>query len=114
MRRRTVAVLTAAGVAAIFLAGGCGYEETMCSPGNYPVKAVHGFTGGTCVPDGEAPPAGYVRYPEGKVPKIVGDNWHRYWHEHMLDGNGRELSADQVNEVLYGPCPSPCGTRWPE
>ncbi|MFB9363640.1 SCO0607 family lipoprotein [Actinoplanes nipponensis] len=100
-----MAVLTAAGVAGILLAGGCGYEEKICSSGEYPVKAVRSLTGATCVPDGEEPPDGYVRFPEGKVPKVVNDDWDRYWEEHMLDENGRELSGP--------PVPSSGGARSP-
>ncbi|MGN9810186.1 SCO0607 family lipoprotein [Micromonospora sp. BQ11] len=93
MGRRTVAVLTVAGVAGIVLAGGCAFRESICSSGEYPVAAVRSTTGRACVEDGQAPPAGFVRFPEGKVPQHVGDEWDRYWAEHMVDENGREVSG---------------------
>ncbi|MFI7575939.1 SCO0607 family lipoprotein [Micromonospora sp. NPDC049497] len=93
MGRRTVAVLTVGGVAGIFLAAGCAFRESICSSGEYPVAAVRSTTGRTCVEDGQAPPAGFVQFPEGKVPQHVGDEWDRYWAEHMLDENGRELGV---------------------
>jgi hypothetical protein len=92
MGRRTVAVLMVAGVAGTLLAGGCVFREAICSSGAYPVAAVRN-TGRDCVEDGQAPPAGWVRFPEGKVPKYVGDEWDRYWNERMLDENGLEVSV---------------------
>jgi hypothetical protein len=77
----------------MFLAGGCGYREAICSSGEYPVAAVRSATGRACVQDGEAPPAGFVRFPEGKVPKHVDDEWDRYWAGRLLDENGREITG---------------------
>jgi hypothetical protein len=93
MSRRVVAGLTVASVAGILLTGGCLFREAICRSGEYPVAAVRSATGRTCVPDGQEPPAGYVRFPEGKVPEHVGDEWDQYWSEHMLDENGREISG---------------------
>nr|BFE72877.1 hypothetical protein GCM10020092_061780 [Actinoplanes digitatis] len=31
---------------------------------------------------------GYVRFPEGKVPEHVGDEWDEYWNTHMIDKTG--------------------------
>ena len=93
MGGRTVAGLTAASVVGIFLVGGCLFREAICSSGEYPVAAVRSTTGRTCVEDGQEPPDGYVRFPDGKVPEHVGDEWDQYWHEHMLDENGREVSG---------------------
>jgi hypothetical protein len=93
MGRRTVAGLAVMAVAAVLLTGGCLFREAICSSGEYPVAQVRSTTGRTCVKDGQAPPAGYVRFPEGKVPQHVDDEWDRYWSEHMLDENGREVSA---------------------
>ncbi|MGX1268431.1 SCO0607 family lipoprotein [Streptomyces phaeoluteigriseus] len=55
---------------------GCSFhiEEGICGGGRYPVLAV-GSTGSDCVPNGEEPSARYARYPEGKVPGNVGDEW---------------------------------------
>ena len=88
-----MSMLSVAGLAGMFLLSGCSLQDAMCSSGEYPVKAVRSTTGGACVPDGEEPPAGYVRYPEGKVPKHVDDEWDRYWSEHMLDEKGNEIAA---------------------
>lgn len=91
--RMTTAILTTTALATLLLAGGCGFHDAMCSSGEYPVKAVRSTTGGDCVKDGEEPPAGYVRYPQGKVPKYVDDEWDRYWSEHMLDADGNEVAS---------------------
>jgi hypothetical protein len=92
MRTRMISMVTVAGLAGLFLMGGC-TADAMCSSGEYPVKAVRSTTGGACVPDGQDPPAGYVRYPQGKVPKHVDDEWDRYWSEHMLDEKGNEITG---------------------
>lgn len=92
MGRPMMAALTAAGVAGIFLAGGCAFREAICSSDEYPVAAVRN-TGRACEKDGQAPPSGWVRFPEGKVPEHVGDKWDRYWEDHTLDENGREVTA---------------------
>ncbi|WP_203820099.1 SCO0607 family lipoprotein [Paractinoplanes ferrugineus] len=71
---------------------GCSIREAICGSGQYPVAAVASYTGRACVSDGEPPPSGFVRFPQGKEPKQVGDKWDRYWAEHRLDGQGRELA----------------------
>jgi hypothetical protein len=91
LTRQTMSVLVVAGVAGLALAGGCGFHEAICASGEYPVAAV-GSTGRACVTNGQEPPAGYVRFPSGKVPKYVDDQWDRYWDEHVLDENGRETA----------------------
>jgi hypothetical protein len=73
---RCVGGLALAGVTAALLVG-CSAEDATCGGDEYPVLAV-GSTGSTCVPEGEEPPKGYVRYPEGKVPEHVGDKWDTY------------------------------------
>jgi hypothetical protein len=93
MDRRTVCTLALASMVGMFAAGGCTLREAICSSGEYPVAAVRSTTGRACVADGQAPPAGYVRFPAGKVPKHVDDEWDRYWHEHLLDENGVEVSG---------------------
>jgi hypothetical protein len=72
---------------------GCLFDERICGSGHYPVKAVGNTTGRTCVPEGEQPPAGYVRYPEGKVPERVGDEWDEYWSTVVVDENGAIVSS---------------------
>ncbi|MEU8527111.1 hypothetical protein AB0C77_16165 [Streptomyces sp. NPDC048629] len=52
-----------------------------------------GGTGSACVSDEQEPPAGYVRYPAGKVPEQVGDKWDMYWHTHTLDKDGKIIDA---------------------
>ncbi|QIY75018.1 SCO0607 family lipoprotein [Streptomyces sp. RLB1-33] len=71
---------------------GCSAEDASCGGGEYPVMAV-GSTGGTCVSNGDEPPKGYVRYPEGKVPQHVGDKWDTYWSTHTIDENGKIIKA---------------------
>lgn len=75
------------------LLAGCWGPDAMCSDGEYPVLAVNSTTGGACVPVGEQPPRGYVRHPDGKVPRHEGDSWDTYWDSHMLDESGREVPA---------------------
>ncbi len=53
---------------------GCSMEDAVCRGGEYPVMTV-GDTGSACVTNGEPPPAGYTRYPDGKVPQHVDDTW---------------------------------------
>ncbi|WP_327315770.1 SCO0607 family lipoprotein [Streptomyces sp. NBC_01235] len=79
----------ASGAAVVALTGCAGfeYQEDICSSGEYPVLAV-GDTGSACVSDKEEPPAGFVRYPEGKVPQQVDDTWDVYWDTHTLDKDG--------------------------
>lgn len=78
-------------LAVVLAAGGCSFEEAICSSGEYPVAAVRSRTGRACTPDGEEPPAGFVRFPAGRVPEHVGDEWDRYWATHTMDENGHEL-----------------------
>ncbi|MFC8872511.1 SCO0607 family lipoprotein [Streptomyces sp. NPDC057148] len=66
---------------------GCSMNEAICGGGEYPVISVGG-TGGACVPNGEEPPGGYTRYPEGKVPEHVDDEWDTYWRTHTVDKDG--------------------------
>ncbi|WP_353850194.1 hypothetical protein [Streptomyces phaeoluteigriseus] len=66
-------------------------EEATCG-GEHPVPAVGG-TDGTCVPNGEEPPAGCARCPEGKLPEIVGDEGDTYGSTRTLDERGNVVAA---------------------
>ncbi|WP_419183800.1 SCO0607 family lipoprotein [Streptomyces albidus (ex Kaewkla and Franco 2022)] len=77
--------LAAAGLVTAFLTAGCSLQDSVCRSEEYPVKAVGSTTGQTCVADGEEPPKGYVRYPEGKVPEHVDDKWDKYWSTRVID-----------------------------
>lgn len=90
-RTRTVWGLALAGVTAAMLTG-CSMEDAQCGGGEYPVLTV-GSTGGACVTNGEEPPKGYVRYPEGKVPEHVGDKWDEYWSTHTINEKGDIIKA---------------------
>ncbi|CAL9637198.1 SCO0607 family lipoprotein [Streptomyces sp. enrichment culture] len=84
-----------AGLAATAALTGCSlleYRENICRSGEYPVLAVNN-SGSGCVTDGEAPPPGYARYPEGKVPRQVDDEWDVYWRTHTLDEHGTVVPA---------------------
>lgn len=81
------------GMLGLLLLAGCWGPDAMCSSGEYPVKAVNSTSGGVCVANDEDPPAGFVRYPEGKVPQHVGDEWDTYWDTHILDESGHEKPA---------------------
>ena len=87
--RGSLRALAIAGIAAVFLATGCSSRERICSSGEYPVKAVGNTTGAACVANGREPPAGYVRYPKGKVPAHVGDRWDEYWSTIIVDSDGK-------------------------
>ncbi|MCX4788293.1 hypothetical protein OG369_19620 [Streptomyces sp. NBC_01221] len=79
-------------VTAAVLTAGCSLQDAICGGGEYPVMTV-GSTGSACVPNGEDPPKGYVRYPKGKVPEHVGDKWDTYWETHSVDENGRIIDV---------------------
>lgn len=91
---RIVAAALASAAAVVALTGCSGYVEATCGGGEYPVMTVGG-TGSACVKDSEAPPKGYTRYPEGKVPKHVDDKWDVYWRTHTLDKNGDIIDAPE-------------------
>jgi hypothetical protein len=79
-------------LAGLLVAGGCS-PEAICASGEYPAQAVRSTTGRVCVAEGQPPPAGYVRFPEGKVPRHVDDEWDMYWRAHTLDEGGREVTG---------------------
>ncbi|MER6045157.1 hypothetical protein ABT136_31165 [Streptomyces sp. NPDC001856] len=94
-RRMRLAAAAFASVAAVVALTGCSgweYREDVCASGEYPVLSVGG-TGGACVSDGKEPPAGYARYPQGKVPQEVGDKWDTYWDTHTLDEDGNVIDV---------------------
>jgi hypothetical protein len=90
--RRRLGLLALTTVTAAALLSGCTIDERICRSGEYPVKAVGNKTGRDCVPEGEDPPAGYVRYPDGKVPEHVGDEWDEYWQTVVVDEHGNVVS----------------------
>ncbi|MFE0002793.1 SCO0607 family lipoprotein [[Kitasatospora] papulosa] len=93
-RTRVVAAALTGALAVVTLTGcaGFAYQEDICGSGEYPVLSVGG-TGSACVQDAEEPPAGYARYPEGKVPQQVDDTWDVYWDTHTLDKDGNTVVA---------------------
>ncbi|WP_416985597.1 SCO0607 family lipoprotein [Streptomyces sp. T028] len=88
--------LALAGATATMLLSACSFsmQDAQCSGGEYPVLAVNG-SGGACVEDGQEPPKGYARYPEGKVPEYVDDKWDKYWNTHTLDENGKIITIPE-------------------
>ncbi|MFG3495972.1 SCO0607 family lipoprotein [Streptomyces sp. NPDC047928] len=90
--RRSLPCLALAGAATALLLTGCSIQDRMCGSDSYPVKAVRD-TGGDCVANGQEPPEGWVRYPEGKVPEYVGDKWDVYWGDKLLDEKGRLIET---------------------
>ncbi|WP_277441014.1 hypothetical protein [Streptomyces sp. SPB162] len=71
---------------------GCSSEDAICGGGEYPVLAV-GSSGRACAPNGQEPPKGYVRFPQGKVPEHVGDTWDTYWNTHTVDASGKTIEV---------------------
>ena len=70
---RTTVVLTVT-TTAVLSVGGCAARERVCGSDDYPVRTVDTTDGGlACAPDGEEPPPGYERFPEGEVPEYVDD-----------------------------------------
>jgi hypothetical protein len=90
MNRRRLAVLAAAVVCAPLLSG-C-IPQAICAGDAYPVMRVGG-TGRQCVAEGAEPPAGFVRFPAGKVPEKVDDEWDVYWRTHTLDESGTTVEV---------------------
>lgn len=91
MNRYTAAVLTA-GLAMMLLTG-CG-NDAICGSDAYPVLEVNG-TGRDCVSSGQQPPTGFTRFPAGKEPRHVDDQWDLYWRDHTVkeDGTIIEIGA---------------------
>jgi hypothetical protein len=58
----------------------------------YPVQGVGPQGGSQCVPKGQDPPEGTVRYPKGQAPQRVDDKWDRYWQDHGLDARGQLIT----------------------
>jgi hypothetical protein len=85
---RPLRALAVAGIATAFLASGRVSQDAICDSGQYPVKAAGGTTGQACQADGHQPPAGFVRYPAGKVPQHVGDKRDTYWSTVVVTKNG--------------------------
>jgi hypothetical protein len=53
-------------------------QEGQCSAGEFPVYATSNPNGGDCVKNGHKIPPGFAAYPEGRVPKYVGDKYDRW------------------------------------
>ncbi|WP_433543878.1 SCO0607 family lipoprotein (plasmid) [Streptomyces sp. CA-294286] len=93
-RRGVSAVLAVAAAGLVLASAGCSLQDAICGGEEYPVLHV-GSTGRACVPKSEEPPKGYARFPEGKVPQHVDDEWDTYWQSRTLDKDGKiiEVSA---------------------
>ena len=91
---RSAVGLALASVTVVLLATGCSMEDAQCGGGEYPVLAV-GSSGSACVPDGEEPPKGFARYPEGKVPEHVDDKWDTYWSTRTVDKDGKIIELPE-------------------
>jgi hypothetical protein len=89
--RSTSIWLAAVTVTATMSIAGCG-NDAICGGDDYPVTTV-GSTGRTCVTAGQEPPAGYVRFPAGQVPRHVDDKWDVYWQSHTIDRSGAIVPA---------------------
>ncbi|MFC9266895.1 SCO0607 family lipoprotein [Streptomyces zhihengii] len=97
-RIRTAAAAALAGAALIATLTGCSglsFQDDICGGGEYPVMSI-GSTGSACVKDGEKVPEGYTRYPEGKVPQKVDDEWDVYWRTHSLDEDGKVIDVPEA------------------
>lgn len=90
--RRCVVTLAAASLPAALLVG-CTFQDAICGSDDYPVLQI-GSTGRQCVAKDAEPPAGWTRYPEGKVPKHVDDEWDVYWRTHTIDQSGNIVESE--------------------
>ncbi|MBO3752008.1 hypothetical protein J5X84_38575 [Streptosporangiaceae bacterium NEAU-GS5] len=81
-------IFGAVGETAFFLFNRFVWREKVCMADEYPVKLIGSSTGSRCVPNGQEPPEGFVRYPAGKVPMYLGDKWDRRWKDAVFDENG--------------------------
>jgi hypothetical protein len=88
MMKRYALVLAATAA----LLTGCG-KDAICGGGEYPVQSVGG-TGRQCVADEQDPPSGFARYPAGKEPKHVDDQWDVYWRTHAVDASGKIVEVN--------------------
>ncbi|MEV7289305.1 hypothetical protein AB0O01_32955 [Streptomyces sp. NPDC093252] len=81
--------MTAALAAGALALTGCSLriQEDICRGGEYPALSIGGG-GSYCERDGDEPDAGFTRYPEGKVPQQVDDEWDVYWRTHTVDKDG--------------------------
>jgi hypothetical protein len=77
---------------ALLAVTGCSIKDASCGGGKYPVMTA-GDKGSSCVPNGEKPRRGCIRYPEGKVPERVGDKWDKCWETHTVDERGKIVKA---------------------
>lgn len=79
MTRRPALFWTTPLLAALLATGllsGCLAGERMCSSDEYPVYSVEfPESGRACVSDDAEPPAGYARYPEGRVPEYASEDY---------------------------------------
>jgi hypothetical protein len=84
----------AIGMTAVLVSGcSLSFADRICNDGEYPVMGAANPAGGMCVPNGEEPPGGYVRYPAGKVPQHVDDKWDLYWSHVTTDVYGNVVSG---------------------
>ncbi|WP_247669168.1 SCO0607 family lipoprotein [Micromonospora sp. H61] len=93
MRTRIMIALAAVGLGGLMVTTGCSFREDICAGGEYPAIAVGGQGGSACFPDGQEPTPPYVRYPEGKVPQHVDDEWDVYWRSHGIDANNNIIDT---------------------
>jgi hypothetical protein len=75
MDRVVLHTLVGAVVAATLFAG-CGYRERICSKGEYPAVARDNTTGRVCVVNGEQPPKRCKKYPRGKTPTFLDEDYY--------------------------------------
>ncbi len=75
--------------------GGFECQEDVCGADEYPALSVRG-TGSICVSSKEGP-GGFVKYPQGKVPQQVDDEWDLYGDAHTLDEDGKVVDVPGTN-----------------
>ena len=86
MRRSAETAKWVVAAVAATLLGGCA-PDAVCRSAEYPVQQTGG-TGRQCVARGQQPPPGWARYPAGREPRHVDDEWDVYWRTHAVDTDG--------------------------
>jgi hypothetical protein len=97
---RRIAAMTLAVIATTLLAAGCG-SDAICGSDDYPVIQING-PGSACQSKGTDPSPGFARYPSGKEPKHVDDEWDVFWRNHTVNQAG-----DIVDSNSSAGVPSP-------
>lgn len=97
--RRSVSIFGCLLIVPLAVSGCGGWEEHVCGDGSYPAAQIAG-PGSYCESNGTEPSSGFIRYPKGQVPEMIGDKWDLYWSDHYLDRDGRVFVPAGTEETV--------------